>query len=370
MIVVEGKCFASGGASFDLIKLKLYGSGMLYFTAQNGSLVSVKREQLSVSDKLGSIPREITLPNNDLLIIDSDPLVDEWLANGKKDFSRWERSSAAVIGSMVGVPLALYFVFAIAVPNLAVVFAPYVPDIVVEISSDHTMKTLDATLLKPSEADTEKVQALHQNWLELIASMDLERQSYTILFRNSKLMGPNAFALPNGTIVFTDQLLELVDYDEDILTAIFMHEIGHVEQHHSIRLVSQAIVSAIAINYFIGDVGAFFDIFASAGNTIASNQFTQKLEWEADNFALDQLLIMGKDPVDFARGMQKFSELSDHNPGELEQLFNSHPLTDERIFNALAFAGLPKDYREKLISPEQRLSEDTSPEAMLEVDAQ
>ena len=27
---------------------------------------------------------------------------------------------------------------------------------------------------------------------------------------------PNAFALPNGTIVFTDQLLDLVDYDEDI----------------------------------------------------------------------------------------------------------------------------------------------------------
>lgn len=358
MIIVEGKCFALGGASFDLVKIKLYDSGSLHFTAQDGSLISAKRDELSISAKLGSIPRELILPNKDLLIIDADPLLDDWLANGKKNLSRWEGSPKIVIASMIGVPLALYFVFAIAVPKLAVLFAPYVPDVVVEMSSDHTMKTLEATLLHPSEADSERIESLHQNWLSLIAAMDLEHQNYNIHFRNSKTMGPNAFALPNGTIVFTDQLLELVDYDEDILTAIFMHEIGHVEQHHSMRLVSQAIVSSIAINYFIGDLGAFFDLFASVGNTLATNQFTQKLEWEADDFALSQLQATGKDPIDFARGMQKFSELHDRKASELEQIFSSHPLTDDRIFNALKFAGKTPEYREKLTSPDKRRSKE------------
>lgn len=349
MIVIDGKCYAAGGASFESVKVKLYESGILCFTLDNGVLVSEKRDALKVSDKLGSIPREIILSNSDLLVLESDSLVDEWLANGKKDVSRLERSPKAVVASIVAVPLALYFIFAIAVPGLAVIFAPFVPDAVVDISSKHTLQTMEATLLNPSEVDQEKTQSLQTAWRELLDSMPLEHESYTILFRNSKAMGPNAFALPNGTIVFTDQLLELVDYDEDILTAIFMHEIGHVEQHHSVRLISQVIVSSIAINYFIGDVGAFFDIFASTGNTIATNQFTQKLEWEADNFALENLEKIGKDPVDFARGMQKFSELREHNAGELEQLLSSHPLTDDRIHNALKFAGLPIEYRDRLI---------------------
>jgi Zn-dependent protease with chaperone function len=360
MIVTEGKCFASGGPSFECVSIKLYDSGMLFYTPQSGELIGLKREELSITDKLGNIPREIILPNKDLLIIDSSPAIDAWLANGKKDISRWERSPKAVITSIICVPLALYFVFAIAVPGIAVVFAPYVPDAVVDMSSEHTMKSLDSTILSESEVDAAKTGALRINWLSLINQMDLEHKHYTIEFRHSKVMGPNAFALPNGTIVFTDQLLELVNYDEDILTAIFMHEIGHVEQHHSMRLVSQAIVSSIAINYFIGDVGTIFDVFASAGNTIANNQFTQKLEWEADNFALEQLRNSGKDPLDFARGMQKFSELSSTNSSELEQLFSSHPLTEDRIINALTFAGLPKTYRKNLISDDSASGNDES----------
>ena len=364
MIVVNAKCFASSGASYEEVKAKLYASGMLCFTTSAGSVVNAKREELSVSDKLGSIPREIILPNKDLLIIESDSLVDDWLANGKAGVSRWERSPKAVIGSMIAIPLSLYLIFAVAVPGLAVIFAPYVPEAIVELSSEHTLKTLDASMMNPSEADTNKTQALHQAWHELLNSMDVEHANYTILFRNAKAMGPNAFALPNGTIVFTDQLLELVDYDEDILTSIFMHEVGHVEQHHSMRLVSQTIVSSIALNYFIGDVGAFFDIFVSAGNTIATNNFTQKLEWEADNFALEQLQNTGKDPVDFARGMQKFSELSDRNPNQFEQLFSSHPLTEERIFNALEFAGLGPEHREELVADYEEASTITNADAL------
>ena len=357
MTVVEGKCYAAGGASFERVKVKLYESGILSFTKSDSSLISERRRTLKVSDKLGSIPREIILPNSDLLVLESDVLVDAWLANGKKDLSRFERSPKAVLASIVALPLALYFIFAIAVPKAAIVFAPLVPDSVIEISSDHTLRSLDLALLEPSKADQEKTLYLHRAWTELLATMPLEHERFTVLFRNSESMGPNAFALPNGTIVFTDQLLELVNYDEDILTAIFMHEIGHVEQHHSVRLVSQVIVSSFAINYFIGDVGALVDLLASTGNTIATNKFTQNLEWEADNFALNKLQSVGKDPLDFARGMQKFSELRKHNLSELEQLFSSHPLTDERINNALKFAGFPVEYREKLIDePEQEVS--------------
>lgn len=348
MIVTKGKLFAEGGASCELITVKLYESGMLFYTKNSGEMISFKHAELTISAKLGSIPREILLPNHALLVMESEPSLDAWLSAGKKDVSTWEKSPKMVIGSMLAVPLSLYFIFAIAIPQMAVIFAPYVPDVFVDMSSEHTMLALDEVILSPSEIDSEKTAQLEQQWYNLISTMNLEHEKYNVQFRDAKVMGPNAFALPNGTIVFTDQLLELVDYDEEILTAIFMHEIGHVENHHSMRLISQTLATSIAITYIFGDVSGFLDFFASVSNTIATNQFTQKLEWEADNFALEQLQATGKDPVSFARGMKKFAEFANSEDNsafsdDLEKLLSSHPLSQARIKNALDFAGVSEE---------------------------
>lgn len=349
MVTAEAKVFADGGTNYEVVRINLHESKTLAYRNTDGDHISFQHEQLSISDKLGSVPREIILPNKTLLIMDSNPIVDAWLSGGKKDISRWEKSPKVVVGSMIAVPITLYFIFAIIIPKMAVVFAPYVPEAIVELSSKHTMAALDDTVLNPSEIDVEKTLALEAQWYELISNLSLERNNYNILFRNTEMMGPNAFALPNGTIVFTDQLIELVDFDEEILTAIFMHEIGHVENHHSMRLISQTLATSIVITYIFGDVSGFLDFFASVSNTIATNRFTQKLEWEADNFALAQLKATGKDPVSFARGMKKFAEYGESDgknspiSEDLEKILSSHPLTKERIANALEFAGVSDD---------------------------
>jgi Zn-dependent protease with chaperone function len=344
MLVAKGKLFADGGANYQIVTVELYASGILRYTNTTAEIVEYKHKELTISDKLGSIPREIILPNKTLLVMNSESSLDHWLSAGKKDVNHWEKSPKAVISSIIAVPVTLYFIFAVVIPQMAVAFAPYVPDVLVELSSRHTMSAMDKTVLNPSEADLEKTIALEEQWYSLLANMDLEHEKYNILFRDTKMMGPNAFALPNGTIVFTDQLLELVDYDEEILTAIFMHEIGHVENYHSMRLISQTLATSIAITYIFGDVSGFFDFFASVSNTIATNQFTQKLEWEADEFALQQLKATGNDPVSFARGMKKFAEYADSENNiiteDLEKILSSHPLTKERISNALEFAGV------------------------------
>lgn len=344
MLVVEGKLFTYGATNCQIITVKLSASGTLCYANSADETVKYKHEELTISAKLGSIPREIILPNKTLIVMNSDPLLDQWLSAGKEDVSHWENSPKAVIVSVIAVPVTLYFIFAILIPQMTVVFAPYVPDVFVELSSRHTMAAMDETVLNPSEADLGKTAVLEKQWYSLLTNMDLDHEKYNILFRDTDMIGPNAFALPNGTIVFTDQLLELVDYDEEILTAIFMHEIGHVENHHSMRLISQTLATTIAITYIFGDVSGFFDFFASVSNTIATNQFTQKLEWEADEFALQQLKITGADPVSFARGMKKFSEYAERGNSlftkDIEKIVSSHPLTNERISNALKFAGV------------------------------
>ena len=47
-------------------------------------------------------------------------------------------------------------------------------------------------------------------------------------------MGLNAAALPNNTIIVTDELVKLNGADEEVL-AVLAHEQGHLVQKHSMQ---------------------------------------------------------------------------------------------------------------------------------------
>ncbi|MFD2271073.1 M48 family metallopeptidase [Undibacterium arcticum] len=75
---------------------------------------------------------------------------------------------------------------------------------------------------------------------------------YELVFRHSNI-GPNAFALPNGTIILTDQLVMLARNDPAVL-AVLAHELGHLQQRHSLRRVFQTVGVGVAIHFMLGDV--------------------------------------------------------------------------------------------------------------------
>ena len=57
-------------------------------------------------------------------------------------------------------------------------------------------------------------------------------------------IGPNAFALPAGIVVVTDELVLLAQHDEEI-ESVLAHEIGHVMHRHSLRMLLQGSASAL-----------------------------------------------------------------------------------------------------------------------------
>jgi Zn-dependent protease with chaperone function len=137
-------------------------------------------------------------------------------------------------------------------------------------------------------------------------------------------------------VVVTDQLLTLIDNDADLLQAILLHEIGHVEHRHSMRLIAETLATSLAIDYFFGDLGGMIEVFAGLSNTIMQNQFSQKLEWEADNFALKQLDALDLDKESFALAMEKLAATLPEDVSEYEVFLQSHPSIKERIENARA----------------------------------
>ena len=190
-------------------------------------------------------------------------------------------------------------------------------------------------MLQPSELTLSEQQTILSNWQLTLSQLALDRSYYTLIFRKSDSLGANAFALPNGTIVVTDQFIKLIESRQDLLQAILLHEIGHVEHHHSMRLISQSLFSSLVIDYFFADVSGLIDAFAGISTTLVQNQFSSELEWEADNFALKQMKISGLDTENFALVLEKLMKTIPEE-SNIDSWLQTHPLLRKRIANARA----------------------------------
>ena len=329
-----GNLYLAGSSQYKQVSVDV-SAGHICVADQDSKerLHHVPLTEVKVSARLGNVPREVIFPNKDLLAITTDKHLDILLDGKESRIAKMEGSLTWVLASFLLVPLALIGIFKYAIPALAIVFAQYVPDVATDMASRHTMIAMDRTLLEPSEISGEQQLDYQQQWQNLITRLDINHKRYQVLFRKSEEMGANAFALPDGTIVITDELIKLVDNDVDLLNAILLHEIGHVEHHHSMRLVAETLVSSLAINYFFGDVGGMIEFFAGLTTTVVQNQFSQKLEWQADNFALTQLEALGKDTEHFATAMEKLASQVPED-SQIDTLLSTHPSIKQRIENA------------------------------------
>ena len=96
----------------------------------------------------------------------------------------------------------------------------------------------------------------------------------------------NAFALPDGLIVITDELATGNDGDDDWgLRAVFAHEIAHVEARHGVRLFLRSATAAGLALLLFGDVSGV----AAAAAGLWQLKNSRDFEAEADCFAYDYL---------------------------------------------------------------------------------
>lgn len=332
---VEGQLYRNGSSACQAVNV-LFSAGQFYLSVDGKSIALPQPQQYRVSDKLGSTPREITFDNGDVLSLPSTTLVDGWLkgSDGDNALGWLEKSKRMIAISVVLVPLAVFAIYKYVIPQAAIHFADMVPYAVTNTASKQTLAAMDETILDPSEIDPEKQQQYISQWSATMEKLPLNNQHFNIQFRKSETFGANAFALPNGTIVFTDAMVKLVEQNEQLLLAILLHEIGHVEQKHSMRLVAQSVASAVVVNYLFGDFSAMADLLTGSATAVVQNNFSQQLEWEADNYALEQLDTLGMSRDTFAQAMEKLAQLHDGDESELNKLFSSHPLMRERIQNA------------------------------------
>jgi Zn-dependent protease with chaperone function len=152
-------------------------------------------------------------------------------------------------------------------------------------------------------------------------------------------MGANAFALPDGTIVMLDELVELTKDDNEII-AVLAHERGHVERRHAMRMVLQSSVVGLVLAWYVGDVSG---LLATAPAIIMQAKYSRDMEREADEYAEQTMLANGLSPcllgtildkleaAHLAKVREKHPEADAAKDSGAMDYLSSHPATSERM---------------------------------------
>lgn len=286
---------------------------------------------LRVSEPLGSAPRLITFADGaHCAVRDHAALAALLAAGGHRDGwvarmqARWRWAVAAIVVSVAGVVGGYVW----GLPAVATGLAWITPDSVVRQLGRHTLDLLDDAVLAPSTLDAERQQALVRRFASLTVPGDT-RPVFHILFRDGRRLGANALALPDGTLVVTDQLVQLADDDAQIL-AVLAHELGHVEGRHSLRMLIQTSVVGLVMAWTIGDVSS---LAAGLPALLLQAGYSREHEREADRYAADLLRLNGLSPHLLADMLEKLQAAQGGNGATMSGLgyLSSHPSNRERV---------------------------------------
>lgn len=145
----------------------------------------------------------------------------------------------------------------------------------------------------------------------------------------------NAFACANGSVRVFAGLMDLMNDDEII--GIIGHEIGHIVKKDSkdafrTALLTSALKDAVASTS--GKAAALTDSqIGQLGEALVNSQFSQKQEYDADDYGYNFLKTCGKDPKAMASALRIIQKLQDDAGGDkskFNQLFSTHPESGKR----------------------------------------
>jgi Zn-dependent protease with chaperone function len=247
--------------------------------------------ELAVQPRIGSTPFRITLPGGGILVTQADigsvlriPR-PEGLAHLLE--SRLRYVFAAFVGLIATGALGYMY----GIPWLAREVAYRIPPQVEADIAVEGLKELDRFILKPTKLTRERQEALRSTFAELAEGAIPAH----LEFREGSFIGANAFALPGGVVVMTDQLEEVLQEDGRI-AAVLAHEIGHLEHRHGARHILQDSITALIAAAVLGDVSSIGGLVATLPALVMHTANSRDFEREADAYAFALLRKTGRSP--------------------------------------------------------------------------
>ena len=350
-IKIAGEVFALQSGRSQAAQLVISGG---VYRLEINAVATEQRGPISdlrIEPALGSMPRKIYLADGALFTSADHDTIRQFEKGAFSKLSsktlmklrfwgglaRIERFGWHIIPLAIMTPFLAFGLYRLMIPLLIAFGMFMTPDVMLRSIDTNTIKTLDLKFMKDTQLTQDNQAAIQARFDILVAQAQNQNSrtrrvpNYKLLFRDSKIIGPNAFALPGGTIVMTDALVKLFPDEDFVLDAVLAHEIGHVDGEHSLRQIYRALGMAAMIGLIAGDAGPMLEDIILEGSALLSLSFSRKHEMHADNFSYDLLKAAGLR----TDGLIVFFEKIDEDFGAPKdgEWMMTHPLSDKRVNN-------------------------------------
>ena len=280
-----------------------------------------------VSERLKHAPRVIRFADGTFCEVADQTALDALLASaGYRDswVARSQRRWGYVLGATALLLVTLFALYRWGLPLAADRVARRIPPALEARIGAQATKFVEERFgpTKASGAQADRVRRVFDS------IVPADGRDFRLVLRDAGPIGANAFALPGGTVVVTDQLLELSP-DDAALAGVLAHEIGHVEHRHLMRqLISGTVVGAVA-TLLAGDTSS---VMVALPAVLADLSYSRDMEREADAYAVDVLKLKNIPVGPFADLLERLQ--SAHRAGggsEWAPYLRTHPDTGDRV---------------------------------------
>lgn len=339
MISIKGQWYDGRTSAAVDVVCRVYDSGVVRVEriSDGELLLSRKDFDIDVCPRLANTQRYLVFPGGEKLETDENDHVDQAVARFKKPswlsmVHKLESHWRYVLVALVILLLFLWGGITYGIPWAAKMIAQRLPPSIMDYAGGQTLEFLDNSVFAPSEIDAhirQRVMTHFAGALETHAEYNLD-----IKFRKGQRIGANAFALPNGTIIFTDEMIALAVHDDELL-AVLIHEIGHVVHRHGMRTLIQDSILGFVLLAITGDVSGSSELFLGLPVLLTELAYSREFEREADQYALSYMRAHDIAASHFASLMQRIDKQQPTaSEAGYEKWFNylsTHPLTEDRL---------------------------------------
>ncbi len=342
---IRGEWYSPGSSRREPARLQVDAGGTLsVLVGDDASVVAhAAGEHWQFSDRLGTTTRFVTHPEGGQFATREQDAVDElqrrfrpsWLTTVVHRLESHKRFIALTVLVVIAFG---WVTLTWGVPALAGALAERVPRAAVEQLTRETLAVADRAWFDESSLSEAEKARLRNHFAPVKAGHEhLELQ---LLFRDGGPLGANAIALPDGTMIMTDQLVALAAHDDE-LTAVLLHEIGHIEHNHGLQALIQSSLIGLAFVLLTGDASATAEVLLGAPLIINELAYSRRAEFEADDHAREYMLandlplhhfhnIMWR--LTYGEAFDPDTDLSAHEgDSPWARYLSTHPPTPERI---------------------------------------
>ncbi|MEZ5664797.1 MAG: M48 family metallopeptidase [Burkholderiaceae bacterium] len=253
-------------------------------------------ERTQRGPRMAHLPGGATLQGADAMAWDA------WVrSGGRRDpmVVRLQQSWRSVLLSLAVVLVLLVGGYRWGLPWLAREVADRLPDSVENQVAEVALGQIER-VSGPSQLTVPEQRAVEQAWERVLQVHAAAQGARGIRLRPARLLirqsgiGPNALALPGGTMIITDDMVRLLQHDGQVLAGVLAHELGHVQYRHGMRSVVQVGVLGLVSSLLWGD---YSGVLSTVPLWLGQAHYSRAAEREADAYSAQALRDAGLSPA-------------------------------------------------------------------------